>query len=268
MKRKKVFLTGEELVNAKTTAKVLPELMDIFYSIVRLSALTDRGQLPSVSQDELRMFNLFLKNILSDLRSIQVLVSIGYPASAATIASSLWEKSIMGRYLLKEPEKRIKRYLAHGTKKSLLWSMKNMVEDIAVETKDLSSKQAAEFCYMQYAFLCSLKHPQADTIDAVNSIHFNPKRPNELVPGEVKQTMGLMHLVMTQSLYSTLQYLNYTFPKYCCKELVDGTLYLSGQLGKYCFSEKGNQAIPEKLKIASSDLDPSVIDALNKFYGN
>lgn len=116
MKRKKVFLTGEELANAKTTASVLHELMDIFYSIVRLSALADRGQLPSVSQEELRMFNLFLKNILSDLRSIQVLVSIGYPASAATIASSLWEKSIMGRYLLKEPTKRIKQYAAHGSK--------------------------------------------------------------------------------------------------------------------------------------------------------
>lgn len=142
-----------------------------------------------------------------------------------------------------------------------------MALDVAVETQDASKKQTGEFSYMQYTFLCALKHPQADTIDAVNSIHFNPNRPTELVPGDVEQIKGLMHSVLVQSLYSTLEYLNYTFPKYCCKELVDGVLYLSGQLGKYCFSEKGNQVIPEKLKISSHDMDPSVIAALDKFYG-
>ena len=78
MNSDKIFLSDEESQNAQENAQHLADIMDIFYSIVRVAALTPKA-LKETAQNErlaIGIFGMFLKTILADLRSVHVLISI------------------------------------------------------------------------------------------------------------------------------------------------------------------------------------------------
>ena len=194
MKTDRTFLSDEENKNAEDNAQRLAEIIDIFYSIVRLAALTPKALKESDDRLAIGIFGMFLKTILADLRSVHILISVGYPFSAATVASSLWEKSVMGRFILKSPTNRIQAYLEHPTKKRLPWNMKTILQELVVENDPTTKAKAVDLYYVQYTYLCSLKHPQAETISKASDFHFDESRTMELIPGKPHDSRGVNFL--------------------------------------------------------------------------
>ncbi len=70
MKADKVFLSDEESQNAEDNSQRLADIMDIFYSVIRLSALTPKALKDSDDRLAIGIFGMFLKTILADLRSV------------------------------------------------------------------------------------------------------------------------------------------------------------------------------------------------------
>jgi hypothetical protein len=79
MNADKIFLSDEEIQNAEDNAQRLAEIMDIFYSVVRVAALTPKALNDSSDRLAIGIFGMFLKTILADLRSVHILISVGYP---------------------------------------------------------------------------------------------------------------------------------------------------------------------------------------------
>ena len=69
----------------------------------------------------------------------------------------------MGRFILKSPDDRIKIYFNHPSKKKLPWDMMAMLQEIVIEKDPATKAKAVNLYYVQYTYLCSLKHPQAET---------------------------------------------------------------------------------------------------------
>lgn len=121
------------------------------------------------------MLAMLLKAVLVDLRAVELLSTAGYSTAAATVASSLYEKSVIGRYIMLSPQDRAAVYMRHTTKRSLPWRVRDMIEQL-VRGIDLEAAPAveAEAEYLQYILLCSLKHPQASTILFAAEAHGGP----------------------------------------------------------------------------------------------
>src|SRR5689334_21122172 len=136
MNTDRILLSDEEIQNAENNSQLLAEISEIFHAVIRVAASTPNA-LKEPADDggklAIGVFGMFLKTILADLRSVHVLISVGYPLSAATVASSLWEKSVMGRFILKSPTERIEAYFKHPSKKKLPWDMKAMLQELIVE---------------------------------------------------------------------------------------------------------------------------------------
>jgi hypothetical protein len=266
MKTEKMFLSDEERQNADDNAQQLGDIMDVFYSVVRVTALTPKALNESDDKMAIGIFGMFLKTILADLRSVHILISVGYPFSAATVASSLWEKSVMGRFILKSPAARIQTYFNHPTKKKLPWEMKSMLKEIVVENDASTKAKAVDLYYAQYTYLCSLKHPQAETISKASEFHFEEARPMELLPGKPGDSRGINFLIMAQSLYSMLEFMNFTFPIFCKTELVNGCLHLSGRLARLCFDDNPTLQIPAEIQLRHNDVTPEAWQHLSDFW--
>jgi hypothetical protein len=268
MNSDKIFLSDEESQNAQENAQHLADIMDIFYSVIRVAALTPKA-LKEIAENEklaLGIFGMFLKTILADLRSAHVLISIGYPLSAATTASSLWEKSVMGRFILKSPTERVQAYFEHPSKKKLPWDMKTMLQELIVENDPATKAKAVDLYYVQYTYLCSLKHPQAETISEASRLHFDQTRTMELIPGRPNDSKGLNFLILAQMLYSTLEFMNFVVPIFCNSELVNACTHLSAKLGKICFVDNLTLQIPYQLQLKPGDISPEAFEHLRNFW--
>ena len=268
MKTDKNFLSDEESQNAEDNARHLADIVDVFYSVVRVAALTPKALKESSKNDRLALgiFGMFLKTILADLRSVHVLVSIGYPLSAATVASSLWEKSVMGRFILKSPIGRTQTYFEHPSKKKLPWDMKAMLQELIEENDSAAKAKAVDLYYVQYTHLCSLKHPQAETISKASELHFDQSRTMELVPGSPSDSKGLNFLILAQVLYSTLEYMNFSVPKFCNSDLVNTCAHLSAKLARLCFVDNLTLQVPPEFQLRPSDISADAWEHLSNFW--
>jgi hypothetical protein len=270
MKADKIFLSDEESQNAEDNTQRLADIMDIFYSVIRVAALTPKSLNEPGPGEKLAIgiFGMFLKTILADLRSVHVLVSIGYPLSAATVASSLWEKSVMGRFILKSPGQRIQTYFEHPSKKKLPWDMKSMLLELIVENDPATKAKAVDLYYVQFTYLCSLKHPQAETISKASELHFDQSRSMELIPGKPSDSRGLNFLILAQALYSTLEYMNFAVPMFCKSDLVNVCTHLSGKLGRLCFADNLTLQVPPEFQLRPGDVSPEAWEHLRNFWSS
>ena len=167
---------------------------------------------------------------------------------------------------MKSPAARIQMYFDHPTKKKLPWDMKSMLQEIIVENDPAAKAKAVDLYYVQYTYLCSLKHPQAETISKASDFHFDESRPMELLPGKPSDSRGISFLILAQSLYSTLEFMNFTFPIFCRTELVNGCLHLSGKLGRLCFDDNLTLQIPAELQLRQEDVTPEAWQYLRDFW--
>lgn len=256
------FFSDDELASAQTNAQALPELTEVSQGVIALAAKVPPAIRPGVEQLALGAFAMFLKTILTDLRAVQVLIGVGYPFSAATVASSLWEKSLLGRFILRDPAARLEKYLEHPSKKTLPWKIRRMLAELVEEPDPALNARAVEVCHLQYTLLCSLKHPQAGTLATSSHAHLDVERPMELHPASAEKMKGVNQLILTQALYSTLEFLAATLPVFCQGGLVEEARQLTDRLGEYCLSERGTPHIPEELHLPPTDFSLDAYHAL------
>lgn len=115
---------------------------------------------------DVRCAALHFKRVLNDLRSVWLLLRLGYTSQAASIAASLYENAL-GTVCLTISAKNVETYLASESGE-LPWSpmamTKMMVEHEghAPGTKDFENGWRA--LYAHYVWLCQTKHPTMPSV--------------------------------------------------------------------------------------------------------
>lgn len=168
-------LTAAEIGAGVTLSSDLKSINSLYETIFNFAT-----RLPTLTKDKekytdsSRISALFIKRALNDLRSVWNLLTLGYTTQAATVASSMWENSIVIEVLNIDNKKL--RELKSQKKDGIPWSCKKMSQIVAMHSS--SDNQAAyesqwRFIYGQYQFLCGYKHPNFQTLthDAGSTTH-------------------------------------------------------------------------------------------------
>lgn len=119
---------------------------------------------------------LLLKSIYNHHSSLRILLEGHFLESAGSVLTSLWEKSIMIQYLVLDLEERVWKYSTHQTFKKLPWPIRTMVEGISRSEKiapDKKMQDNIDLFYMQYSFLCAIKHGNPYTLTRINRVSEN-----------------------------------------------------------------------------------------------
>jgi len=144
--------------------------------------------------------------------------------------------------------------------------MRAMLQELIVENDPATKAKAVDLYYVQYTYLCSLKHPQAETISQASELHFDQSRTMELIPGQPSDSKGLNFLILAQVLYSTLEYMNFAVPKFCNSELVNACTHLSAKLGRLCFVDNLTLQVPSQLQLRPGDVSREAWEHLRNFW--
>lgn len=121
-----------------------------------------RGKEPTAS---LRVQVMLLKQALTSLRAVHLLVLHGYTAQAATVASALFETRLYSNFILDDDTK-ASEFLAHTNSEDFVWRPRRMIKfeaesnlrDEPELTMPAKLEHAIRVIGAQYIFLCSLKH--------------------------------------------------------------------------------------------------------------
>ena len=141
-----------------------------------------------------------------------------------------------------------------------------MLQELIVENDPATKAKAVDLYYVQYTYLCSLKHPQAETISKASELHFDQSRSMELIPGRPSDSRGLNFLILAQVLYSTLEYMNFAVPMFCNSDLVNVCTHLSGKLGSLCFADNLTLQVPPEFQLRQGDVSPEAWEHLRNFW--
>src|SRR6266571_2634853 len=144
--------------------------------------------------------------------------------------------------------------------------MKAMLQELIVENDRATKAKAVDLYYVQYTYLCSLKHPQAETISKASELHFDQLRTMELIPGKPSDSKGLNFLILSQVLYSTLEFMNFAVPMFCNSDLVNACHHLSGKLGKLCFVDNLTLQVPPEFQLREGDVSPEAWEHLRNVW--
>jgi hypothetical protein len=124
-----------------------------------------------------------LKSIHKHFSSIEHLTENCHIESVGSVASSLWEKALTLQYLTLKPKSRVKKFVTHDSFRYTPWGIKEMVKDVIqneIDSDKKKIKQIIELQYLQYSFLCSIKHGNPFTLIYLNRLSesenfFEPK---------------------------------------------------------------------------------------------
>lgn len=121
---------------------------------------------------------IYLNSVFRHLHSLKVLIKSGFIESAGSIATALWERSITLQYLLTNPIEFSQIHSNHNKVKRTPWSVKKMVSGI-IESENNPNRDKElekEILYIQYTYLCAIKHGNPFTISYLNRLETNKKK--------------------------------------------------------------------------------------------
>lgn len=149
-----------------------PPIQALYDDILVVYGSTLRNVIPSSScRLELGVSLQILKSIIHHLKSLKDLLEACYIESGAAVATSSWEKCLSLQYLLvSDTENKVNKYLKHDTFKSTPWSIKKMVKDVVEHDKVRvrSVEDQSDLLYLQYSYLCAIKHGNPFTLSYLN----------------------------------------------------------------------------------------------------
>lgn len=127
---------------------------------------------------------IYLSSLVELLHTTRDLIDKGFIESGGSVATSLWERALTLRKIMLDPIKNSQILVEHEKVKSTPWIIWNMVKEVTDrEVKDKSKREiTAKLFYMQYTFLCSIKHGNPYTVSYLN----RPDRSSERVLYKVK----------------------------------------------------------------------------------
>ena len=203
-----------------------------------------------------------LKSIYNHLTSLKLLLENCYIYSGGAVATSLWEKSILLQYLLIDKEPRINSYVTHDTFKKLPWNVREMVKGI-VETEVIpvgkSQIDMIDLFYLQYSYLCAIKHGNPYTLTYLNRLTEDENffQPSPAISPIDKDIIGFLFIVSNTTLIETLKCFSKHF---CFPEQHDRLRLLDKEITKSMKEIKLN--IPQIIKTSSNDFRQEFWDYL------
>lgn len=156
----------------KAAKPYLQKQLEPFEQIIRTcyEAGVQAPTLPGKRQNEpdLQYAALFLKKSLNDLRSVWILLRVGYTSQAASVAASLYENALTVVCLAGKPEN--VRKLKKQKTGDLPWSPQRLSKILADQFRDDAKLIGEKFSqkdyelawrtkYAGYKWLCKIKHP-------------------------------------------------------------------------------------------------------------
>lgn len=159
---------------------------------------------------------LVLKSIFNHLNSVELLLVNCSIESGASVAASLWEKSILIQFMLCDPDNRIKKYTHHGTFKRMPWGIYDMISDIVRRenhSDQLKMQHNIDLQYLQYSYLCAIKHGNPYTLNYLNRhcAGENIFEPNLDFKMEDKGLYGWVYLISISGAIDALKSFALTF---------------------------------------------------------
>ena len=153
---------------------------------------------------------ILLKSLYNHLTSLNLLFEKCYIESSGAVATSLWEKSITLQFLLLDLNNRIPVYSNHGTFKKTPWTIKTMVTDIVKNEKLPEGKKiedSIDMLYLQYSYLCAIKHGNPYTITYLNRVHTDESffEPTPNISIEDKGIIGLLYLNSVTTVFDAIR---------------------------------------------------------------
>ena len=109
----------------------------------------------------LKISAMFLKRMLNDLRSVWLMLCRGYTSQGASIAASLFENALAIQFICENENRAIQFKQDKSGELTKLWPVAEMCRH-AVMAEDGTStpdKNAWKNLYVQYVWLCQIKHP-------------------------------------------------------------------------------------------------------------
>ena len=186
------------------------EIFKIREEIVSEYSLTIKSVITTSDRLQLGTCLIIMKSIFNHLTALELLLEKCYIESAGSIATSLWEKSITLQYLILDIENRIKAYTTHDSFKKSPWPIKTMVTDI-VKHENWSSPEKAEvnteLLYLQYSYLCAIKHGNPYTMSYLNRHLSNENifQPEPIIDNEDKNILGFLYLYALTAMFDSLK---------------------------------------------------------------
>ncbi|HXB45807.1 MAG TPA: hypothetical protein VNV85_17190 [Puia sp.] len=113
---------------------------------------------------------IYLSSIVELLHTTKQLIENGFIESAGSTSAALWERSLTLRKIMLDPGNNSQIHVEHAKFKKTPWTIWNMVKEISdkeIQEKE-KRKNACKLFYMQYSFLCSIKHGNPYTISYLN----------------------------------------------------------------------------------------------------
>lgn len=159
----------EKNAEAELTPRLHP-LLDISKDLINflptITSVTKRKSIDDTSGFFTALLqHIFLRQALTCLRSITILLVRGYTVQAATLASSIFEIYLYSSYIGNDPEK-AEKFRSHSNSQEFVWSPKSMIRYLAENslkakkqsyTKD-ELEQETQTIDGPYIYFCSLKH--------------------------------------------------------------------------------------------------------------
>lgn len=144
--------------------------IDHFRSIVEIQ-IEDIALALRTNQNDTNTFILKFNNSIYELfNSTFLLLDGNYLESGGTILSSLWERNLTLEYIYLDFENRKSEYQNHNKLKKSPWKIFQMVKEITdlLNHPTLSDNLKFNLYYIQYTFLCAIKHGNPHTFSYLN----------------------------------------------------------------------------------------------------
>lgn len=207
----------------------------------------------------------FLKRSLTDLRSLWLLIQLGYTSQAACIAASLYENALTAA-VLADSEELTKE--ASSTKYSEIpWSAKKLAQldakralRIMYKGKHYPDKKYEDnwtISYFNYKWLCQIKHPtwQSAFHDVKSSLLNDKEYAIFPIPCNHKEDMHLKYAILGNSVSKTLEAVKSYFLSLECEEGSEGYKEFEEKVNKVHFG-----VIEQMKKYADKESPVNVID--------
>lgn len=146
------------------------EKIDHFRNIVEIQ-LEDIALTLRTNQNDINTFILKFNNSVYELfNSTFLLLDEKFLESGGTILSSLWERNLTLEYIYLDFEIRKLAYQNHNKLKKSPWKIFQMVKEITdlQNHPTLSDNLKFNLYYIQYTYLCAIKHGNPHTFNYLN----------------------------------------------------------------------------------------------------
>lgn len=114
---------------------------------------------------------LYLSSLVELLHTTKYLIDNGFIESAGATAAALWERALTLRKIMLDPDRNSQIHVEHEQVKRAPWGIFEMVSAVVNNeppTKNASKEIECKMYYLQYTFLCSIKHGNPYTISHLN----------------------------------------------------------------------------------------------------